>query len=190
MSASKKILVVLGKKMPRNKYRSQRIATANDIPVLSDDAKIRVSAAIKLLASGEYDSVCFSGGATNGKDLPSEAEEMSHYFKAMGGGGVDIIGDHDALTTEGNASCSRKLFTMLGFEDVEAHVITNAYHMPRAIESFRKHYIVVRSHVAEDVTGSHNPNFLLLAFEYAKEFTRRFLPESFVERSVRKCRSR
>ncbi|MBI2012828.1 MAG: YdcF family protein [Candidatus Colwellbacteria bacterium] len=99
------------------------------------DLKLRVKKSVELYKEGRGSKIIFTGGFTSAFDI-SEAQLMSDIAQSFGIPRDAIILEEEAITTVGNAICTKKILNKNGFDS--AVVVTSPTHLRRAKHVFCK----------------------------------------------------
>jgi hypothetical protein len=118
---------------------------------MSIDGKMRALAAVELYKEGKADRFIFCGGYKPDPSYPSNAELMKDYFlvRCPEIPAENLFVENRSINTQENAAGAEEIVRSHGFAHVG--VITNEYHLKRAVEIFQHEGGVVEGIPAEDL---------------------------------------
>ena len=100
----------------------------------------RVRAGVRLWLDRRAPTLLLSGGAVGGR--PSEAQAMAELASSLGVPPEAMLLEEDSVSTRTNASCSAQL---LG-PQAAVLVVSDDWHLPRALVYFRRHFRSAEGH--------------------------------------------
>lgn len=109
-----------------------------------NEAGDRVIYGAKLYKKGKSSLIITTGGRIpwrGGKNLPSEAEDMTELLSLFGIPESSIIQESKSFNTYDNAVNTRQILEKLNLNHIL--LVTSAIHMPRAVKIFEKQNIIV-----------------------------------------------
>lgn len=143
-------MVVLG-----GSTESSYVAQAHVQPLLNDAAE-RMTAPIAMLRANPHLRMIYTGGRPElGSVALSEAQRAQVFFESMGVSGANVVYERASRTTHENATQSAKLPSV----DITQRwlLVTSAWHMPRAMETFAKAGWNVTAYPVDFRTGQATP---------------------------------
>lgn len=152
-SSMRQVYVVLGKRLTPEKYLEVKSKDPG-ATALHVDAQLRVDALAAICRQAPVDLVIFSGGATAGFGLPTEAHSLwTKFLRAdYGSHRPAILLEDESLNTVENAANVQRMVERVQY--FVLHVITSGYHVQRAREIFQKQGLHVEVLAAEDVVAN------------------------------------
>ncbi|MBN8609264.1 MAG: YdcF family protein [Deltaproteobacteria bacterium] len=115
----------------------------------------RAEAGARLVLAGKARRLVLSGGAVG---HPTTEASAAFVHAVASGLSPDLIDREErSTTTEENA---REVAAMLGDRERSVLVVTDAYHVPRSVRLFRKHFTKVAGHGVPDASVSRVKNAL------------------------------
>jgi uncharacterized SAM-binding protein YcdF (DUF218 family) len=110
----------------------------------------RVAHAVALVLEDDRRDLLLTGGV--GRHPPAEARAMAEIARASGVDGSRIVLEERARTTDESARLCSEIIRREGF--VRVTVVTDAYHLPRALLAFAHAGIEARGAPPPDSAGS------------------------------------
>lgn len=121
--------------------------------------KYRLDKAVEYL-NDNSDTICIVSGGQGDNEPFAEAVGMAEYLKKNGVSGDRIILETKSLTTEQNVINSMELME----KDASAGIVTNNFHMFRALQIAKKQGLKNVCGIAADSTRLYLPNNMLREF--------------------------